>query len=217
MDRRTPPARSARAEKIGSRSAGPAGCSVPGFSGGSGSPGRSTSRFTHCVGISRSDSRNFTGWSAMGTPLGSVQRHTSAAHRRGAVLGRRPREGESVVIPMRGTASAPCCLRVRRGPRRRGGDLRRCRPGHHRRSAHDRADLDRPRGRAAARLPRDRLGRRTRSSARRGSPAQTCAARGAATLKRALAPPAGMSPLARAGAHAAQRQRPHAAAGTPSR
>ena len=39
---------------------GPAGCIVPGLSGGSGSPGRSGSRFTQWVGISDSGSRYLT-------------------------------------------------------------------------------------------------------------------------------------------------------------
>src|SRR3954447_26339551 len=46
--------------KIGVRSSGPAGCMVPGLSGGIGSPGRSGSRFTQCVGISDSGSRYLT-------------------------------------------------------------------------------------------------------------------------------------------------------------
>src|SRR3954462_7042915 len=46
--------------KIGVRSGGPAGCIVPGLSGGSGSPGRSGSRFTQWVGISDSGSRYLT-------------------------------------------------------------------------------------------------------------------------------------------------------------
>src|SRR3954465_498729 len=46
--------------KIGVRSSGPAGCIVPGLSGGIGSPGRSGSRFTQCVGISDSGSRYLT-------------------------------------------------------------------------------------------------------------------------------------------------------------
>src|SRR3954454_22962164 len=48
--------------KIGVRSSGPAGSPVRGFSGGSGSPGRSPSRLTQWVGISPSDSRNLVGW-----------------------------------------------------------------------------------------------------------------------------------------------------------
>jgi hypothetical protein len=47
--------------KIGVRSSGPAGCIVPGLSGGSGSPGRSGSRFTQCVGMRSSVSVNFVG------------------------------------------------------------------------------------------------------------------------------------------------------------
>ena len=47
--------------KIGVRSGGPAGSIVPGCSGGSGSPGRSGSRLTQCVGIRSSVSRNFVG------------------------------------------------------------------------------------------------------------------------------------------------------------
>ena len=43
--------------KIGARSSGPAGCIVPGWSGGRGSPGRSGSRLTQWVGISASGSR----------------------------------------------------------------------------------------------------------------------------------------------------------------
>src|SRR4051794_26980720 len=42
--------------KIGVRSGGPAGSMVPGLSGGTGSPGRSGSRFTQLVGISGSAS-----------------------------------------------------------------------------------------------------------------------------------------------------------------
>ena len=45
--------------KIGVRSSGPAGCSVPGLSGGSGSPGRSGIRFTQWVGMRSSVSVNF--------------------------------------------------------------------------------------------------------------------------------------------------------------
>ena len=48
--------------KIGVRSSGPAGCMVPGLSGGSGSPGRSGSRFTQWVGMRSSVSVNFV-WS----------------------------------------------------------------------------------------------------------------------------------------------------------
>src|SRR4051794_39746166 len=55
--------------KIGVRSSGPAGCIVPGLSGGIGSPGRSGSRFTQCVGISDSGSRYFTVSSLMGAIL----------------------------------------------------------------------------------------------------------------------------------------------------
>src|SRR3954467_15443921 len=51
--------------KIGVRSGGPAGCLVPGCSGGSGSPGRSGSRFTQWVGMSPSLRRNFVVSSAM--------------------------------------------------------------------------------------------------------------------------------------------------------
>src|SRR3954452_18265445 len=51
--------------KIGVRSGGPAGCLVCGFSGGSGSPGRSAIRLTQCVGIASSDRRNFVWASAM--------------------------------------------------------------------------------------------------------------------------------------------------------
>src|SRR5215216_840194 len=47
--------------KIGVRSSGPAGCPVPGCSGGSGSPGRSGSRLTQCVGVCSSRSRNLVG------------------------------------------------------------------------------------------------------------------------------------------------------------
>ena len=47
--------------KIGVRSSGPAGSIVPGLSGGSGSPGRSGSRFTQWVGMRSSVSRNFVG------------------------------------------------------------------------------------------------------------------------------------------------------------
>src|SRR6185436_9288529 len=47
--------------KIGVRSSGPAGWPVPGLSGGSGSPGRSGSRLTQCVGICSSRSRNLVG------------------------------------------------------------------------------------------------------------------------------------------------------------
>src|SRR5687768_436532 len=46
--------------KIGVRSGGPAGSRVCGLRGGSGSPGRSGSRFTHWAGISASDSWNLT-------------------------------------------------------------------------------------------------------------------------------------------------------------
>src|SRR3982074_3393473 len=42
--------------KIGVRSGGPAGCSVAGLSGGTGSPGRSGNRFTQLVGIADSGS-----------------------------------------------------------------------------------------------------------------------------------------------------------------
>ena len=45
--------------KIGVRSVGPAGSIVRGFSGGSGSPGRSGRRFTQWVGIASSERRNF--------------------------------------------------------------------------------------------------------------------------------------------------------------
>src|SRR5688500_12701108 len=45
--------------KIGVRSSGPAGCIVPGLSGGSGSPGRSGRRFTQWVGMRSSVSVNF--------------------------------------------------------------------------------------------------------------------------------------------------------------
>ena len=45
--------------KIGVRSSGPAGCMVPGLSGGSGSPGRSGSRLTQWVGMRSSVSVNF--------------------------------------------------------------------------------------------------------------------------------------------------------------
>src|SRR3954454_18371697 len=54
--------------KIGVKSSGPAGSLVPGFSGGSGSPGRSGIRLTQWVGMSRSDSRNFVGSSLIGSP-----------------------------------------------------------------------------------------------------------------------------------------------------
>src|SRR5919109_962214 len=47
--------------KIGVRSSGPAGCFVPGCSGGSGSPGTSGSRLIQCVGICSSRSRNLVG------------------------------------------------------------------------------------------------------------------------------------------------------------
>src|SRR4051812_26052489 len=47
--------------KIGVRSSGPAGCPVPGFSGGSGSPGRSGSRLTQWGGISSSPRTYFVG------------------------------------------------------------------------------------------------------------------------------------------------------------
>src|SRR3954452_5156762 len=46
--------------KIGVRSSGPVGSIVPGFKGGIGSPGRSGSRLTQCVGISDSGSRYLT-------------------------------------------------------------------------------------------------------------------------------------------------------------
>src|SRR3954451_10193636 len=45
---------------MGVRSSGPAGCIVPGLSGGTGSPGRSGSRVTQCGGISDSGSRYLT-------------------------------------------------------------------------------------------------------------------------------------------------------------
>src|SRR3954467_6161099 len=60
---------------MGERSSGPAGSCVPGLSGGSGSPGRSGSRLTQCVGMSGSERRNFVGWSLMGsypTPMATV-------------------------------------------------------------------------------------------------------------------------------------------------
>src|SRR4051812_25419007 len=47
--------------KIGVRSGGPAGCIVPGCSGGSGAPGRSGSRLIQCVGMRSSVRRNFVG------------------------------------------------------------------------------------------------------------------------------------------------------------
>src|SRR3954449_10099926 len=55
--------------KSGVRSSGPAGCIVPGLSGGIGSPGRSGSRLTQCVGISDSDSWYFTVSSLMAPEL----------------------------------------------------------------------------------------------------------------------------------------------------
>src|SRR3569832_195049 len=51
--------------KMAPRSSGPAGASVPGCSGGSGSPGRSGSRLTQCVGMASSSRRNFVCVSAM--------------------------------------------------------------------------------------------------------------------------------------------------------
>src|SRR3954447_11912389 len=56
--------------KIGVRSSGPAGCIVPGLRGGIGSPGRSGSRLTQCVGISDSGSRYLTvSWLTRSSPL----------------------------------------------------------------------------------------------------------------------------------------------------
>src|SRR5919198_4517932 len=55
--------------KSGARSSGPAGCIVAGLSGGIGSPGRSGSRFTQCVGISDSGRRYFTVSSLMAPEL----------------------------------------------------------------------------------------------------------------------------------------------------
>src|SRR4051794_38011368 len=51
--------------KMAPRSSGPAGAIVPGCRGGSGSPGRSGSRLTQCVGMASSVSRNFVWASAM--------------------------------------------------------------------------------------------------------------------------------------------------------
>src|SRR4051812_22696724 len=80
--------------KIGVRSSGPAGCMVAGLSGGVGSPGRSGSRFTQCVGISDSGRRYFTVSSLMAPELNSRQRAILAR-----VWGR----------PV-GLATAACCL-----------------------------------------------------------------------------------------------------------
>src|SRR6266487_1060392 len=65
--------------KIGVRSSGPAGAIVPGCSGGKGSPGRSGSRLTQCVGIASSASRNFVWASAMaGQPYPQAMRARGA-------------------------------------------------------------------------------------------------------------------------------------------
>ena len=63
--RRRPPAGSATRGRSPAGPAGPAGSFVCGFSGGSGSPGRSAIRLTQCVGIRSSVSRNFVVWSDM--------------------------------------------------------------------------------------------------------------------------------------------------------
>jgi len=58
--------------KIGVRSAGPAGSSVPGFSGGGASPGRSAIKLTQWVGMSGSSSRNLTRVSLIATSPSQV-------------------------------------------------------------------------------------------------------------------------------------------------
>src|SRR3954463_4370398 len=70
--------------KIGVRSPGPAGWPVCGFSGGSGSPGRSGRRLTQCVGMASSPRTYFVGSlieRAYGLPEEPAK---TAARRRGA-------------------------------------------------------------------------------------------------------------------------------------
>ncbi len=75
--------------KIGVRSPGPAGSPVCGFSGGSGSPGRSGSRLTQCVGMASSPRTYFVG-SLIRTSLRPNGRGGEAtARRRGAERVRR--------------------------------------------------------------------------------------------------------------------------------
>src|SRR3954454_6675325 len=59
--------------KIGVRSSGPAGCMVAGLSGGLGSPGRSGSRLTQCVGIASSGSVYLTVASLMRGTLTTME------------------------------------------------------------------------------------------------------------------------------------------------
>src|SRR5438132_6162347 len=90
--------------KIGVRSDGPAGSSVCGFNGGAPSPGRSTKRLTHCAGMSRSESRNFTG-SVIAAPCSrSPPQPTAARAARGAAAPRRGRvrlERRTLIYPSR--------------------------------------------------------------------------------------------------------------------
>src|SRR5436190_21417507 len=71
---------------MGVRSPGPAGCIVSGLRGGIGSPGRSGSRLTQCVGISDSGRRYLTVSSLMAPEL-------SPPYIRGHVEGRPERCG----------------------------------------------------------------------------------------------------------------------------
>src|SRR4051795_283629 len=82
---------------MGVRSSGPAGCIVPGLSGGTGSPGRSGSRFTQCVGISDSGSRYLTVSSLMRAILWLEQLPDERGNLRGVFDDLPPRDPDDAV------------------------------------------------------------------------------------------------------------------------
>src|SRR4051812_49559131 len=89
--------------KIGVRSGGPAGCIVPGCSGGSGSPGKSGRRFTQWVGIRSSVRRNFVGVSLIVLMVRRPYRRRRDRERRRA----RRRTGCSAARRVGGREGAP--------------------------------------------------------------------------------------------------------------